>query len=179
MYRLNHSFWHNESEMAQILNTKQISNRGFLNAMLSNPCIYRRAFSVMARIVTLSMNWHIIQLFETIHNMMLVQVALPKQSETNQDGTKQCSIGPQGDNITKQVTLKDYFPSRIQPLVSLCGTRCPLVQFNQAIEQCLFETRGEYQDTRGQIWLFLMVSGSSLSVIASHAINPVQEDEVH
>jgi hypothetical protein len=133
----------------------------------------------MARIVTLSMNWHIIQLFETIHNMMLVQVALAKQFEANQDGTKQCSIGSQGNNITQQVTLKDYFPSRIQPLVSLCRTRSPLVQFNQSIEQCLFETRGEYQDTRGQIWLFMMISGSSLSVIASHAINPVQEDEVH
>ncbi|GAB5589347.1 hypothetical protein Unana1_04247 [Umbelopsis nana] len=107
--------------------------------------------------------------------MLLARTSSSKEIDAPQD-----TIPPQyHDNGLQHLDIADYFPSRLQPLVALCKNNGPLVNMNQVLQQCLFEQRGEYQESRNEAWLFLMMSGTMLSLIASHAINPVQEDETN
>jgi hypothetical protein len=170
----NQYVWNTEKELHQALYTNHTLKQGFLNATITSPYIYKRAFSVMARMTVSSMDWRCIQLFETIHNMLLARTSSSKEIDAPQD-----TIPPQyHDSGLQHLDIADYFPSRFQPLVALCKNNGPLVNMNQVLQQCLFEQRGEYQKSRNEAWLFLMMSGTMLSLIASHAINPVQEDEV-
>ncbi|KAJ2957875.1 hypothetical protein NQZ79_g6455 [Umbelopsis isabellina] len=160
--------WYKEMDLVQRLQHSSEDSSGvFLTAMHNHSSVYRRAFPLMASIIQDEIDWRILQIFETIHSMVVAQWPPPPPQNT--------PFSPH-DNPLPDL-LHTYLPHAIEPLLIRNSEPFSIASVQKRIEQCLFQRLEDYELSRMQAWLFLMVSGPLLSLFAWHVINPVQDEE--
>ncbi|KAM3581990.1 hypothetical protein VKS41_005431 [Umbelopsis sp. WA50703] len=165
----NGQVWYTEIDLIQRLrDSQEISKSTFLVAIQNRSSIYRHAFPLMASIMQCGMDWRILQILETIHNMVVAQLPPPPH---------QPSPFPSRDNPLPDV-LHTYLPHALKPLLIRNLEPFSIALVQERIHQCLFQKLEDYEQNRLQVWLFLMLSGPLISLAAWHAIYPVEDEEV-
>lgn len=152
----------------RLQNSSENSSGAFLVAMQNSSSVYCRAFPLMAAIIQNGVDWRILQILETIHNLVVAQSPLPSLQHT--------PFSPRDNPLPDLLHI--YLPHSIGQLLIQSSEPFSIVSIQQRIDECLFQKLEDYEMIRMQAWLFFMVSGPLLSLFAWHVVNPVEDEEV-